>query len=391
MGLKTDAEHPAVKTATPSAKSLYRRRESILNEWVEKVQRHVRTADKLESPIIVNTLPLFLERLAEALCEECTRETATESSNFAQEHGSERARVTNFGPDEIIEEYKLLRKTIIDQIKQDTKLTERDYEVIQKSFDKAVQDSMTAYFLVHSRLREQFVATMTHDLRNPLGAIRLSADLIRRTLKSKNPEDVVEMVEDLAGRILNSAKRADRMIQDMLDASVIQFGEKMSMTLSECNIQDIVRDAIGDRTEADHARIRFIGKDVRGHWDADAFQRSVENLIGNAFKYGDEKAPITVKIESLHDRVMVSVHNEGNPIPAEHFESLFQAFRRAESAKTSGKKGWGIGLALARSTAERMGGSLGVDSSNERGTTFTIDVPCDARPFIGAPTSTGHQ
>ncbi len=390
MSLRTDATHPAVTTSTPSAKSLYRRREAVLNVWVEKVQVHIKSAGKIDCPILINTLPLFLERLAEALCEESTRETATESSNVAQEHGSERARVTNYSPDDIIEEYKILRRVIIEEIKQDTKLSERDNEVIQKSFDKAVQDSMTAYFLVHSKLREQFVATMTHDLRNPLGAIRLSADLISRTIKSKKTEEMPALIEELASRIIHSAKRADRMIQDMLDASVVQFGEKMSLNVTECNVKDIVRDAIGDRSEADNARIKFEGKEVRGHWDYDAFQRSIENLIGNAFKYGDDKAPITIKVESVHERVMVSVHNEGNPIPAEHFESLFQAFRRAESAKSSGKKGWGIGLALARSTAERMGGSLAVDSSSERGTTFTIDIPCDARQFQDAPTSTGQ-
>lgn len=387
MARTTEIDHPAAKTTTPSAKVLYRLREKVLSVWVERVQEYVRTADQLRAPIIINTIPLLLDGLAEALCEECSRETATESSNIAQEHGGERARVTNYGPDQIIEEYKILKEVVREQLQTEIVLTDRDEVLIQKSFDKAIQESMISYFLVHGKIREQFVATMTHDLRNPLAAIKFSIELILRASKTQTEEQLRNTVADLSSRILKNVKRSDRMIQDMLDASVVQVGEKMAIHITEGNMDDIVNAAIGEREEGEKSRLSYRGNVVRGYWDCDAMQRSIENLIGNAFKYGDSDTPVTIEVATSHERVMISVHNVGNPIPAESIESLFQAFRRAESAKTSGKRGWGIGLALARSTAERMGGSLGVESSIERGTIFTIDVPCDARPFQDAPTS----
>jgi signal transduction histidine kinase len=75
------------------------------------------------------------------------------------------------------------------------------------------------------------------------------------------------------------------------------------------------------------------------------------------------------------------VHNFGSHIPMERHETLFRAFQRLTEAETSGKRGWGLGLAQVRAVAEAHGGSVGIDSLPERGTTFTVDVPLDARPY----------
>ena len=83
---------------------------------------------------------------------------------------------------------------------------------------------------------------------------------------------------------------------------------------------------------------------------------------------------------------MLSVHNEGTPIAAEEIEDIFQFYQRARAAAQGKKEGWGIGLTFIRAVAESHGGSVTVDSSLERGTTFLIDIPIDARPFPDAPT-----
>ena len=382
-------KHPAQQSKTPSAKALFALKEEILSDWLERVKSEIVTAVTLNSPIVINTIPLFLDCLAEALCEECSREIATESSNMAQEHGSERARITRYGPEQIIQEYQILRDVVRDRVRAAVPLTSRDEVTLQKSFDKAIQQSMISYFLVHGRIREQFIATLTHDLRNPIGVVKLAAELIGDAADDIQSASTLTDIKDLSVRIIKNAKRADRMIQEMLDATVMQIGERVTIKISACDVQDIVLAAVEEFSEQKSNRLKIELQSVKGYWDLDAFQRSIENLINNAFKYGDDLKPISIKIETSHERVMVSVHNYGNPIPVENLESLFQVFRRTDSARNSGKQGWGIGLALARSTAEGLGGSLGVDSSIERGTTFTIDVPCDARPFINSPTSVG--
>ncbi len=372
---------PAATSKNLAAKTVYEQREDILSRWLSRVRDEVKTAGDLQYPILINTMPLFIERLAESICPECSRKTATESSNHAEEHGGERARITRYGPEQIIQEYQILREVVREVVQKIVALTPSEDAIIQKSFDRAVQEAMTAFFLVHGRLREQFVATLTHDLRNPIGAVKLAAELIEEIILEQPEEQANRELRPLLSRILKNAKRADRMIQDMLDASVVQIGERLSVRISEGNLKDLVLEAIGERPPAEREKLVTNLIDYRGHWDLDALQRSVENLISNAFKYGDRAKPVTIKLDQSHERVMISVHNYGNPIPAENLESLFQVFRRAEAAKKGTIKGWGIGLAIARSTAERMGGSLGVDSSAEQGTTFTIDIPRDARPY----------
>jgi len=113
----------------------------------------------------------------------------------------------------------------------------------------------------------------------------------------------------------------------------------------------------------------------------------VENLTTNALKYGDHDYPITITVSETHGRGNVAVHNHGPVIPAEKRETLFRAFQRLTDAEMSGKTGWGLGLAQVRAVAEAHGGSIGVDSVPDRGTTFTIDIPLDARPYQGSPTT----
>ena len=83
--------------------------------------------------------------------------------------------------------------------------------------------------------------------------------------------------------------------------------------------------------------------------------------------------------------MLLTVHNDGDPIPPEQIEAVFQVFRRAEAAKEGERRGWGIGLPYVRSVAESHGGSVQLDSGAGRGTTLSIDVPADARPYQNAP------
>jgi signal transduction histidine kinase len=125
---------------------------------------------------------------------------------------------------------------------------------------------------------------------------------------------------------------------------------------------------------------------AKGWWDREAIKRAIENMVGNAVKYGAPHTPIRLKVESQNERVFLSVHNQGDPIPPEQIEGIFQVFGRAVAAKEGNKEGWGIGLSYVRNVAESHGGSVAVDSAAGRGTTFMIDIPKDATPFKDAPT-----
>lgn len=104
--------------------------------------------------------------------------------------------------------------------------------------------------------------------------------------------------------------------------------------------------------------------------------------MSNAVKYGKPDSTIKIKIAETHERLVLSVHNEGNPVPREEQDSIFQMYGRARAAKDGLKEGWGTGLPYVRTVAESHAGSVSVDNSTERGTTFLIDIPVDIRPYL---------
>ena len=165
-----------------------------------------------------------------------------------------------------------MRTVVTEFLNKETPLTERENRIIQNCIDLSIQESMVAYFLVHGRIREQFVATLTHDLRNPIGTAKGAAEEIQEVLKEKElSEATVADILDLCTRIVRSARRADCMIQNMLDASVIQTGESLSLHLAPCDIQEIVVHAVDEMPIKFRSRIQTQAISVKGWWDADVF------------------------------------------------------------------------------------------------------------------------
>jgi signal transduction histidine kinase len=223
---------------------------------------------------------------------------------------------------------------------------------------------------------------MDQVLRNPLSTAHAAAELIKHTSE-------LSKIKVFADHITDNLNRMDGMIHNLLDSIIFQSGERLRLRIGEFDILETAKEVCAQFADIHGARFEVIGKMTKGWWDRDALKRAIENLVGNAVKYGAPDMPIRLKIDVVHDRMMLTVHNEGEPIPVEYLESVFQVFRRAAAAKEGNKQGWGIGLPYVRSVAESHGGSVSVDSALERGTTFLIDIPVDARPFQDVPTLGG--
>ena len=161
------------------------------------------------------------------------------------------------------------------------------------------------------------------------------------------------------------------------------------MSLAPVDIYEVVKEVLAEAIIAYGPRFQVSGRAISGHWDRTALKRALENLIGNAVKYGRADTPITITIDEAHERLALSVHNEGDPIPPQDQECVFQMYRRTGNAKRNDAKGWGIGLPYVRAVAESHGSSVTIDSSAERGTTFVIDIPTDGRLRPSAPTLAG--
>lgn len=225
-------------------------------------------------------------------------------------------------------------------------------------------------------VRERVVGALTHDLRTPLAAAKISAQLLTRKVPSE------EMLNRVANRISNSIDRADKMIQDILDASHIKAGEKVSLDIKPHELKEIMLSTVEDLVNIHGDRIIFkSNEEIHGYWDASALKRMTENLVNNAVKYGKELTPITLNLKKLKDSIVIAVHNEGTPITDIDQKAIFEPYKRTKEAKKGSQKGWGIGLTLVRGFAEAHGGQAIVRSSLLDGTTFSIIIPQDARNY----------
>ncbi|NTX17653.1 HAMP domain-containing histidine kinase [Myxococcus sp. CA056] len=225
-------------------------------------------------------------------------------------------------------------------------------------------------------LRERFVSVLAHDLRGPLSAARVGAQLILR-----RPEMLDERRE-LARRIDQNIARTDRMVTDLLDANRIRAGQRIALQLSPCDLDGIAREVIEELSTAHGERFLLEATEqVRGNWNADELRRALWNLATNAVKYGASDAPVTLTVSRTEQGARASVHNVGRMIPRAEQEQLFKPFSRSRSAQAGLAKGWGLGLTLVWGCAQAHGGKVIVESEDAAGTTFSLELPPDSAPY----------
>lgn len=363
-----------------SHSSLDRLGEEIMTIWEDRVRSEISSSADILQPALRDALPEFLKQLALALSEDSSRGLIEAGSEIVRGHAGDRARETEYSPRQIVQELQVLKETVLSSLEKETTLSPNDYETIQRTFDQATQETLIEFFLVHAKLREQFMNTLSHDLRNPIGIARMGADVIKEIAQTIQDPDIKKDLSGLADRIGRNMKRADRMIQDLLDASILRVGEKLPLNISKCDVLAIVNETVSELDEVVQERVKIIGTSYRGQWDCDGLKRAIENLIKNAIKYGSADTPITIRIAHLDRRIKVSVNNLGTPIPKDDQKMIFHLFSRSKTAIRSGQQGWGLGLSLVRAVSEAMGGRVDLESTQEAGTTFTIDLPENVKP-----------
>lgn len=223
-------------------------------------------------------------------------------------------------------------------------------------------------------LRDRFVSALTHDLRSPLSAARMSAQLLQR---QEQPD--AAQVRKYTAKMIESLDRANRMIENLLDANRIQAGDPIPLTMKRCELRSLLK-----ATAADLALLhgdRFLveaPQPVETECSEDGLRRVIENLASNAVKYGSPDMPITLSLRHAGGRAELRVHNFGGELSPEDQKGLFDLFQRTRTAVDSGQKGWGIGLTLVKGIVLAHGGSISVESAPGLGTAFTILLPLSA-------------
>jgi signal transduction histidine kinase len=171
------------------------------------------------------------------------------------------------------------------------------------------------------------------------------------------------------------------MIQDLLDANRLRAGHRLTLDPQLCDVVGIASDVIADLSDAERQRVALDAPDrLEGVWAPDQLRRALWNLVTNALKYGAADGQVDVRLRSDGFEVVISIHNTGPAIPAAEQPRLFEPFGRGTGV--GGRiRGWGLGLTLVRGCVDAHGGSFELSSTDEAGTTFTLRLPLDARPY----------
>ena len=231
------------------------------------------------------------------------------------------------------------------------------------------------------QLREQILAIVSHDLRNPLGAILMTADSLAQ--KGELPQAV--------GRIQRSAKRMQRLIEDLLDFASIQAGH-LAIKRQPQDAGSMIQETIASFEGVAQDKGLQLTADVEPHLpkvycDRGRILQILANLVGNATKVTAEGGHITLRVETRENELLFAVSDTGPGISEEDAKHLFERYWRGGEATYEGT---GLGLAIVSGIVSAHGGRVWVESDLGRGATFLFTVPAADMTFLfAAPTPDG--
>jgi signal transduction histidine kinase len=225
------------------------------------------------------------------------------------------------------------------------------------------------------RLRDEFMAVTSHDMRTPLAAMRGYAQLALRHIHGDKPVDPTALERWLTD-IDEGVMRLNRYVSEFLDASLIRGGQEVPLQLSPTDIVAIVRESVTEhRRTAERHDIELTSKaeQLTGRWDASRLARVVDNLLGNAVKFSPDGGSIGVHVARDGADAVVAVTDRGIGIPPADLRRIFAPAFRARNARRV--VGTGLGLAGSHRLVTQMGGSIEVVSELGSGSTFTLRMP----------------
>jgi signal transduction histidine kinase len=225
-----------------------------------------------------------------------------------------------------------------------------------------------------ARLQTDFVSAVSHEFRTPLTTLRSMSEMLERGRVPS--EERKQRYYELMAR---ETARLHHLVEDLLDFGRMAAGVR-EYKLQPNNIADIVRQTVAAFQE-EHAAsgVTVEISDIRSApvlADAEALRRALHNLLDNAVKYSPGAGIIRVEVSVIRRDVLITVEDHGMGIPPNDLKRIFRKFERGTAAKSSSIRGTGLGLTMVASIMKAHGGGVRVDSEVNRGSRFTLVLPC---------------
>lgn len=235
--------------------------------------------------------------------------------------------------------------------------------------------------LALERQKDEFVGIASHELKTPLTTLKILAQLLARRLEASGESQEAEQ----ARRMQVSITRMERLINDLLDVSLIHEGQ-LPLKMAVTDLVNVCAEVISEQELLSHRHIRFSAPShdrlfVRA--DAERIYQVLTNLLSNAIKYSPATEPVIVRARVTQTECIVTVHDHGPGVPSEATEHIFDRFYRVPVMQVQSGSGYGLGLGLhiSKEIIDRHGGRLWVESKLGHGSEFSFALPrVDAPP-----------
>jgi signal transduction histidine kinase len=224
-----------------------------------------------------------------------------------------------------------------------------------------------------AKLRADFVANVTHELKTPLTSINMFADSILLN-RVKNEKDI----KKYANVIVKESEKLKRMVNNILDFSRKE-SDKLNFQLQKYNLAEIIQDIMLEMNywlEIHKFEVQLNIEDpIIANVDPEGLKQVLSNLITNAIKYSDTEKKIEIRLYKKTDKAYIEVADHGIGIPEDKLPHIFEKFYRVNSSKNENISGTGLGLTVSAAIIEAQHGELRVKSTLNKGSTFTIVFP----------------
>lgn len=279
---------------------------------------------------------------------------------------------------QLVSEYRALRGSVLSLWRQSLPPGDHrdvdDTNLFHESIDRSLAKAVASYTRRVDESRDMFLAILSHDLRNPLSAIAMSAEMLP---EASRPD---AKSTRLATQILGSAEIMSRMISDLLDYTRTRLGAGMPVEPAPMDLGSLCNEVADEFRSANPAlRLPFdAAGDLGGEWDPARLRQVVSNLLGNAIQHGEANTPVELKLRGDHAGVTLAIRNRGTPVPQGELRKIFDPLVRGAGAQTPRQNrpgSIGLGLYIARELVVAHGGTIDVTSSAEAGTVFTVRLP----------------
>ena len=361
--------------------------EPILQQWEDFAKTMTPAADGMDSLALRDHAEQMLLTIAADL-----RTPQSDKARISKSHGkappsqkitaaethADIRLTSGFTISQMIAEYRALRTSVLvlwkpsDAVPEEQKIA--DIIRFNEAVDQAIAESVVSYTDAVDAARNVFLGILGHDLRSPLGAILLSADVLMGAgdLPPKPTKNV--------SRIYTSVKRSLKIVGDLLDFTRTHSGTGIPVRMG---LEDLALacDGMVEEARAYHPDRQIVLQSepsVPAQFDRSRMEQVIGNLIGNAVEHGEAGTPVTVSLKTDEGLAILTVHNVGRPIDDSAKSSLFNPMVRhlqSGNAEYGAGAGLGLGLYIASAIVEAHHGSIDVDSSAVNGTTFTVRIP----------------